>query len=336
MKLTAVSTIEFSGRDGYECYRIPGIVATESGTLIAYYEARHGKSDWAVIDLLMKKSVDGGQTWSRHKMLFSGMNKNAANNPVMIADGGRLHFLCLENYKRLFYMFSDDEGETWSEIREITSVLDSARDVWQWTCAAVGPGHGMRLSNGRLIASCWLASDKGNVYSHTPSKITTIYSDNRGETWHLGEVFEPENTISPNEAALAQNANGSVIMSVRTNRRQSENPFSEHYRCLVESADGIGGWHTVKNAQRLPDPICDGGMCNTDDGILFTNCASYFSRTYLTLRKSTDFGISWQDELMYEPIGGYSDCAYNAKNGRAYVFYEYNMNSELRVGTIEI
>ncbi len=59
-----------AGRDGYALYRIPGIVVTSKGTVLAYCEARRtGKSDWDTIDILLRRSTDGGKTWTeRHKI----------------------------------------------------------------------------------------------------------------------------------------------------------------------------------------------------------------------------------------------------------------------------
>ena len=114
MKLLNTALIERAGENGYPFYRIPGIVATEKGTLLTCYEARHG-GDWAVIDLYVRRSTDGGHTWEARQMVLSGQKKNTTNNPVMIVDGARVHLLCLENYKRLFHRVSEDDGLTWSE-----------------------------------------------------------------------------------------------------------------------------------------------------------------------------------------------------------------------------
>lgn len=334
MKALNTALIERSGENGYPYYRIPGIIATEKGTLITYYEARHG-GDWAVIDLYMQRSADGGKTWEARKMLLSGQNKNTVNNPVMIADGEKIHLLCLENYKRLFHMVSEDDGCTFSAPREITSALDEARLSWNWTCGAVGPGHGMKMKNGRLITTVWLASAPDNIFAHGPSKITTLYSDDRGETWHLGEVFQPENSISPNEACIAQLSDGRMLMNIRTVKAEGKATLP-HYRMLAVSDNGISGWKDARYETQLPDPACMGGMCNAPEGILFTNCASYIGRVYHTLRISRDDGKSWNEKLMYEPLAGYGDVAYNPATKTAFTAYEYNHETEIRVTEIEL
>ena len=61
------SLIIFSkaGKTGTQCYRIPAIVKTTKGTLLAFAEARkNGCGDAGDIDLVVKRSEDGGKTWS--------------------------------------------------------------------------------------------------------------------------------------------------------------------------------------------------------------------------------------------------------------------------------
>ncbi|MBQ3078532.1 MAG: exo-alpha-sialidase [Clostridia bacterium] len=335
MNALNTTLIERSGKNGYAYYRIPGIIATEKGTLITYYEARQG-GDWAVIDIYMQRSTDGGKTWEERKMLFSGNHKNTTNNPVMFVDGDTIHFLCFENYKRLFYMKSVDDGVTFTEPREITDTLEAVRDIWPWTCAAVGPGHGMKMANGRLIATVWMASAPENIFAHGPAKVTTIYSDDHGETWKLGEVYQPDGSISPNEACIAQLSDGRMLMNIRTQKTQPRLPILPHYRLLAISDDGISGWKETWFEKQLPDPQCMGGMCNYPGGILFTNCASYVSRSYHTLYASHDDGKTWTDKVMYEPLAGYSDCCYNPVTKTAFVSYEYDRETEIRVREIEL
>ena len=52
------------GLNGIARYRIPGIVVTPKGTVLAYAEARrNGSSDWGEIEVHLRRSTDGGKTW---------------------------------------------------------------------------------------------------------------------------------------------------------------------------------------------------------------------------------------------------------------------------------
>jgi len=335
MKLLQTSSIERAGENGYPCYRIPGITVTEKGTLIVYYEARNSFSDWSVIDLYARRSTDGGKTWENRQLLFDGQGKNTTNNPVMIPDGDKLHLLLFENYKRLFHLVSADDGVSWSQPKEITDVLDTCRSTYPWTCAAVGPGHGIRHSSGRLIAAMWLASNPASITAHNPSKIATIYSDDGGTSWHLGEVFEPEGSRSPNETCLAELSDGRVLLNIRSVKPLGSDPTTPHFRYMATSDNGVSGWTTWQETQ-LSDPACAAGMCSSPYGLLFTHCNSHTARYDLTLHLSTDDGKTWDKGFMYNAHGGYSDCIFNPVTGTAFTVYETLGETEICVSEIEI
>lgn len=338
MEILYSCDIETACQDGYPLYRIPGIVCTNKGTLIVYYECRcapyiygsHLNSDLSVIDVGMKVSHDKGKTWSERKIIASSRGRNASNNPVMFVDGDRIHFIYMENYKRAFYKYSDDEGETWSDAVEITDSFDEIREQFPWTTIAVGPGHGTVLKNGRIIVPVWMASDVTCIYAHTPSVTATLYSDDHGNTWHMGDVIPTLGIVNPNESCMAELSDGTVYISIR-----HQSPDNDRYRCISKSKTGIDKWQRVYLDKGLQDPICEGGLCRFDKGILFTNCDSPQGRFNLTLKKSTDDGQTWEG-IVYEKNGGYSDVAYDYETGNAFVFYEKDVVNELVVTAISI
>ena len=180
------------GVDGYEVYRIPAIVKTQSNTLLAFAEARKARSngDSGDIDLVVKRSSDNGKTWSKQIMIWDD-GQNTCGNPVPIVDDkGRIHLLMTWNYqtdkwgtitngtgentRRPYYTYSDDDGVTWASPVEITSAVK--KEKWDWY--ATGPCHGIQIqkgtNRGRLIApNYFTARENGKVksYSHI------IYSD---------------------------------------------------------------------------------------------------------------------------------------------------------------
>lgn len=304
----------------YPIYRIPSIVSAKNGDLHIAYECRQG-SDWSVIDIGYKKSTDGGRTWTDRKVLADGKGRNACNNPCFIVDGNTIHFLYCENYKRMFHKYSNDYGENWSQANEITEIFDS----YYWSCVAVGPGHGLS-AHGKLIAPVWLAMNQKDMFSHHPSEIAVIISDDCGQSWHCASVNKGD-LIDPSESCVALLANGNLLLNIR-------NENKERCRAIAFSHDAVE-WSEPHFVPFLPDPVCCGGMCNEPNGILFVNCCSQKHRENLTLYALTDF-LEVIEKLRIRELGGYSDITYNKKSGTAFVLYETNECRQMRIAEIDI
>ena len=296
----------------YRRVRIPGIVALESGVMLVYYECRAG-GDWSAIDIGCQRSDDGGKTWSETRMLACGRGRNAMNNPVMIAHGDTVHLLYCENYKRLFIRQSTDAGRTWSDPRELTAQIDAAMPDCPWTVLAVGPGHGVRLSAGRLLVPVWFGVNPDDMFSHHPSFSSVLLSDTGGETWYPGGRLGTGMEADFSECCAAETPDGRVVISIR-----SEAP--EKLRQTAWSSDGGVTWTAPVFDARLPDPTCCAGLCRAGDALLFTNCASKTARENLTVKRIENGEIT--DALCVSKAGGYSDVCYNAACGRAFVAYE--------------
>jgi len=100
-----------AGEDGYAVFRIPGIVVTTKGTVLAYCVGRKSPGDWADIDIFLRRSTDGGKTWEPRKKL-GDVGASTVDNPTAIVDRktGAVHMLYQVNYARCYYMRSDDDG----------------------------------------------------------------------------------------------------------------------------------------------------------------------------------------------------------------------------------
>jgi sialidase-1 len=333
------------GTQGYNIYRIPGIVVTKKGSILAYTEARRTNgNDWDSIDIVMRRSSDGGATFSPQRVIAHvpgkiQRNPVAAernqgkpgdityNNPVAIADAdGSVHFLfCLE-YMRAFRMRSDDDGLTFSAPIEITSAFDAFRSDYAWRIIAVGPGHGIQLKRGRLLASVWLSlGTAGN--GHHPSVTATIYSDDHGATWHRGAIAVPSSAEfpDPNEATLAELPSGFVMLNVRTEAK-------ENRRVVLTSKDGATAWSAPHLQQDLPEPVCFGSLMRFKKDLLFVNPDNLLradgkdirskDRVNLKVRLSHDNGMHWTASRTIERAAtGYSDLSV-AKNGSILCLYE--------------
>jgi sialidase-1 len=343
-----------AGKGGHALYRIPGLVVTSKGTLLAYCEGRkHERSDWGDIDLLMRRSGDGGKTWDGPRPLprpDGPFRRNPAavaqnlghdgevtfNNPVMIADrGGAVHLLFCVEYERVFSCRSDDDGKTFSRPVEITATLEKYRPGYEWRSLAVGPAHGIQLANGRLLVPVWLSRGSGG-HAHRPSVVSTIFSDDGGKSWQRGEVVagETEPLINPNESVVAQLADGRVLLNIRSESKQ-------HRRAVAFSKDGATGWTRPAFDDALLEPICMASLARLTatpgqdrDRLLFANPHNLDradgkttpgvgrDRKNLTVKLSYDEGKTWPVSRVLEPgLAGYSDLAVGP-DGTIFCFFE--------------
>ena len=312
-----ITTVEKYGENGYKLYRIPCIVCTGKGTLLTCYEARHG-SDWGVLDVILRRKSVGADEWSERICVADSLGRSTMNNPVLFTDGDTIHMLHCKNYRYLYYTKSTDDGLTWTKAREITDVPEALLDKYNWTVCAVGPGHGLTTSGGRLIAPMWFARNTNDINTHGPNAITTIYSDDHGETWHCGEIiYSTEEFVNPNESTLAELSDGRIMMNCR-------HVTKNNMRAVLISEDGRGGWSDVYFDENLPDPICQGSLAQADDGILFTNCAATMAegRTHTTVRHSSDDGKTWDKAYEVARYGGYSDVCYDPVSKTVCAFAE--------------
>jgi len=232
-----------AGTAGYATYRIPGMIVTSRGTLLAYCEARKSlQGDWGTIDIMMRRSTDAGATWDKQRKIVNitgkvvqnvvALKQNLAkegeitvNNPVAIADRrtGAVHFLYCVEYGRCYYMRSDDDGQTFYEPVDITGTFDNFRDEYDWKVLATGPGHGIQLKNGRLLVPVWLSTGTGG-HAHRPSCVSVVYSDDYGKTWRRGEIVVANpNPVNPSETVPVQLA-PIPIRSIPARRSQSSLP----------------------------------------------------------------------------------------------------------------
>src|ERR1051325_8509524 len=213
------------GKSGYHTYRIPSLLVTTKGTLLAFCEGRkNSASDTGDIDLLLKRSADGGRTWGQHQVVWDD-GPNTCGNPCPVLDetAGVVWLLMTHNPaglnerqiqarkvsggRTVWVTRSEDDGKSWSAPSNITS---SAKDpAWGWY--ATGPGVGIQIQHGphkgRMIIPC---DHSYPSPSASPGSLSTergahvIYSDDHGQTWRLGGTVRPK----MNECQIAELADG--------------------------------------------------------------------------------------------------------------------------------
>jgi sialidase-1 len=315
---------------GYATYRIPGIVVTAAGSILAYAEARRtGIGDWDAIDLLLRRSADGGATWSTPQTIAREEKLPLHNLVAIAARDGVVHLLYCLNYERCFYRRSDDDGVTFSPPVEITGVFDGWRPAYAWNVLATGPGHGIELANGRLVVPVWLST---GGKKHRPSVVTSLVSDDHGRTWARGEIL-PTTVANPSETVAVQLADGRVLFNLRHEPHASP---AERRRAVSTSPDGAAGWSPLRFDDALLEPVCMASIVRLDedggrDRIAFANPDSLddkltkgraADRKNLTIRLSADEAQTWAHARVLEPgVSAYSDLA-AGPGGVIWCFYE--------------
>jgi sialidase-1 len=341
------------GFNGIARYRIPGIVVTPKGTVLAYCEARKNNSmDWGEIEVHLRRSTDGGKTWlpsqhiahkaeriegNPHKKDDAGAREQTVNNPVAIVDRetGAITFLYCVNYARCFSMLSTDDGATWSQPVEITAAFEPFRKTYDWKVIATGPGHGIQMKKGRLVVPIWLAFGKEG--DHKPSAAATLYSDNHGKTWLAGELCLPnEGELgNPNETMIAELSDGRVMLVSRSVSQANR-------KIITTSADGATGWSKPIFHEQLWEPICMASIAahpSKPGTLLFSNPhtlaldkigkeipAGRGKRENLSIKLSRDDGKTWPVNKVLDPgKAAYSDLAV-LPDGTVLCLYEADTN----------
>ncbi|MEZ5413203.1 MAG: sialidase family protein [Opitutaceae bacterium] len=321
---------------GYHTCRIPGLCVTRSGTVLATAEARRGHGgDYDDNDVLLRRSEDGGQTWSTPRVIVGNQTYGPGpiSNCMMIGSRNEpVHLLFCHDYARVFHAISTDDGRTFSEPRDITSQLKGFN--YPWRVIATGPGHGLELANGRLLAAVWLSDGSGRemgegVRGHRPSVTTTMASDDGGMTWQTGEIIcqhTDPGTMNPSEATLAVNPAGEIIINLR-------HEGSNHRRLVARSRDGLRGWSPPRPDPALLEPVCHASLITHPDGTLifanpdnleetFAPHPPFCDRKRLTVKLSVDGGDTWRvSRILEEGPAGYSDLAVLA-DGTVLCLYE--------------
>jgi len=305
-----------AGQEGYHTYRIPALIVTKSGTALAICEGRKtDRGDHGDVDLVQKRSTDGGKTWGPLELIHEqgGAEKITIGNPCPVVDQqtGTLWLPFNRDNDGVFMLSSHDDGRTWSKPREITTSV-KAND-WNWY--ATGPGNGIQLTRskyqGRLVIPCdhrvnGPKDDKGAWQQAGRSHV--IYSDDHGQTWKLGGSTD----FGMNECAVVELTDGTLMLNSRSYRGKA-------CRGISLSKDGGETWQPTYDDPALVESVCQASLIRyswpndpaTDKGLLlFSNPAVPKGRDHVTIRGSTDDGKTWPfSRLICEPSSAYSSLA---------------------------
>ncbi len=331
--LLSTTNVFVSGEQGYHTYRIPSLLVTARGTLLAFAEGRKsGSGDTGDIDLLVKRSTDQGRTWREPQSVWDdGVNTCGNPCPVVDRDSGTIWLLMTWNRgddpepkiiaqqsqdtRRVFVTRSTDEGLTWSRPHDITADVK----LTNWTWYATGPGAGIQLERGphrgRLVIPCdHIAASTRHYYSHV------IYSDDQGRTWKLGGAT-PQHQV--NECEVAELTGNRLLLNMRNY------DTTQRTRQQAISTDGGLTWTQQRHVPELIEPICQASLRRhswpEDAGrrsvLLFANPAST-KRERLTVRASFDEGQTWPVSRLLDARPAAYSCLAVLADGTIGLLYE--------------
>jgi sialidase-1 len=302
-----------AGENGYHTYRIPSVIATPNGALLAFAEARRsGAADAGDIDLVLKRSRDGGASWSAMQIVGDN-GPNTFGNPCAVVDRktGTVWLLSTQNRgtdrekdiiagtgaesRTVWIMKSEDDGLTWSKPVEITDSVKQ-RD---WTWYATGPGIGIQTSSGRLVIPANHAEAGSGVHrSHL------FVSDDGGQRWALGASSD----AGTNESQVVELADGRLMLNMRNHP-----PKADNFRLIATSDDRGRTLSAASPDPALVEPPAQASLLRltttkTHDRnrLLFANPAST-KRERMTVRLSYDEGRTWPlSRVLHDGPAAYS------------------------------
>ncbi len=292
------------GQEGFAVYRIPALVTTKRGTLLAFAEGRKNMGDQAQNQIVLKRSTDGGQTWLPLQVVAAD-GASSLNNPQAVVAGKTGRVLLM--YQRYppgrregnvvagltgtnvctgWITHSDDEGVTWSAPRDISAQLKHPTA----TSLAGGPGIGIELRRGPHAGRLLMPFNEGPAGKW---RVFAAFSDDGGASWKLGEVAPQGGKGYGNEVQMVELGDGSVLLNAR-------NQGGAKLRKVATSRDGGATWSPLADDPNLPEPVCQASLLrhpNTGapekDVLLFCNPASQSKRANGTVRLSRDDGKTW-------------------------------------------
>lgn len=328
------------GEDGYFAYRIPSFVVAPNGDLLVICEARkENLSDDGNIDLLMKRSTNGGATWQPPQLIYEegGNARIKYGNPTALVDEETNTIWLATNRDyltdrgrraggALILFRSDDSGRTWSKPIDITETIKEP----DWGHHAFGPGVGVQLRHGEHRRRLLLpANFRRSFDKRQPSYSHVIFSDDHGKSWKRGGVLG-DYTNECQLAEIVENGRPGLLINMRNHWGRGGFPKKSGSRLVARSFDGGKSWDAETMDRALPEPPCQAGLYRfsfrTDDEpsrLLFSNPIGP-GRANLRVRMSLDEGRTWpHGKLICIGSTAYS-CMARLPEDRVGIIYERN------------
>jgi sialidase-1 len=311
---------------GITQFRIPALITTKKGTLLAVCDARVDREGDPPnnVDQVLRQSVDQGKTWSALRTILDFPNKEGAGDPQLVQDPkteriflfygycpGRNELIdapiMLGRHLSLQFIYSDDEGNHWS----LPVVAEYGLKQNGWHSLWPGPGRGTVLKNGTLVVPV-SGYDTENIFSHF------LYSSDHGQSWNISGRIG----VGINEATLVELADGTLLVNARNDTKK---------RAIVTSTDQGATWSEIFYHPDLIEPTCQASLIKAKwkkkDVLIFSNPNDLVKRQNLTVKISFDEGTTWPlTKVIHHGPSAYS-CLTVLKNGNIGLLYENGVHN---------
>ena len=319
------------GVGGYRQYRIPAMAVTNSGRLIAIYDARADFDDLpGPVDLVIRTSDDNGAYWSKQEVFRKHEGISGFGDASIVIDpscGKHGRIIVLYQWTRIAGFFestlgtdlddpliahiarsiSDDDGITWRH----DVITDQLKDASTLGIFATS-GMGGRISSGEFagrLLQTFVLRNKSELLS------AIGYSDDHGENWKLGARIQ-----GGNETAIAGLNDGSVLVHSR----------ATPYRISGRSIDGGVSLTELEPDLALPDPSDNGSLTVLSNGeVICTHNHDPDLRRNTAMKRSTDAGRTWSSGICIEADSSAYSTACELADGKIGVLYERNAYQEI-------
>lgn len=323
-----------SGESGYDTYRIPATITTPRGTVLAFAEGRHdGAGDTGDIDVVLRRSLDGGCTWGPVTVVAAG-DGDTRGNPAPVVDPVTGAVVLVTSYnsgdvteaqimrgevtaeqsRRVFVQRSADDGRHFTAPRDITPQVKPSN--WRWY--ATGPGHAVALRRGPYAGRLVVASN--HSVAPAPGSADTgqepryygahaIYSDDGGRSWRLGFVDDSYDGVSnANESTAAELPDGTVYFN-------SRDQLGTSVGNRLDSVSSDGGQSLDRPYTVQPSlndvPVVEGSVLQlpfTGGPLLFSGPSVPTARQSMAVWRSVDGGATFTKALtLSQRRAAYSD-----------------------------
>lgn len=302
-----------SSTGGYHTYRIPALTRTPDGALIAFAEGRKNSgADSGDIDIVCRRSTDGGATWSPQQVV-TAHGADTAGNPTVVTDpaSGDLVLVSCRNagdvtetavlkglaVRQVYVQRSTDNGATWTAPVDITTQAKASWMRWY----ATGPGCGAVVTQGphagRLVipANHSRAPAAGSSDTGAEPKYFGghgLISDDGGHTWQIGFTSSnPTGAINENETTVAELPDGRLYVNCR-------NQYGTVAGTRADAWSADGG-STLQSAYRVQGtivtPVVQGSLLQVPGGpLLYAGPEHPEGRIAMAIRRSDDGGATWR------------------------------------------